>query len=470
MKTSYFLLFLAVSGCSGDVRAGAPAYGKALIENVPHVRQKPDFCGEACAEMYLRKLGVNADQDYVFDQSGLDPIHGRGCYTGELKRALERIGFKVGSVWSKVRASGIEEEMEREWSALHGDLVRGIPSIVCTRYDGRPGTTEHFRLVLGYDPASDEVIYHEPAEEGGAYRRMERKRFLELWPLKYSEKTRTVIRLRLEPGRIQVGNPHQGFTGADYAQHIRALKKKVPPGFTLVLERPFVVVGDGAPSGVRRCALRTVRWAVDLLKKEYFQGDPGEIIDIWLFRGDASYRKHTREIFGDNPSTPFGYYSETHNALVMNIETGGGTLVHEIVHPFLRANFPECPAWFNEGLASLYEQSSERGGRIRGLTNWRLKGLQEAIRGKKTVPLQQLLSTSTSQFYGGSSGLHYAQARYLCYYLQEKGILRKFYRRFRSDRRRDPTGLISLRNVLGEKDLEAFQRRWESHIQKLTFP
>ena len=25
--------------------------------------------------------------------------------------------------------------------------------------------------------------------------------------------------------------------------------------------------------------------------------------------------------------------------------TGGGTLVHEIVHPFLRANFPECPAW-----------------------------------------------------------------------------------------------------------------------------
>jgi len=28
-------------------------------------------------------------------------------------------------------------------------------------------------------------------------------------------------------------------------------------------------------------------------------------------------------------------------------------LVHEIVHPFMRANFPECPAWFNEGLASL---------------------------------------------------------------------------------------------------------------------
>ena len=46
----------------------------------------------------------------------------------------------------------------------------------------------------------------------------------------------------------------------------------------------------------------------------------------------------------------------------MNIATGGGTLVHEIVHPFVEANFPGCPTWFNEGLGSLYEQSAERKG------------------------------------------------------------------------------------------------------------
>ena len=42
----------------------------------------------------------------------------------------------------------------------------------------------------------------------------------------------------------------------------------------------------------------------------------------------------------------------------MNIATGGGTLVHEIVHPFMAANFEQCPSWFNEGLGSLYEQSA----------------------------------------------------------------------------------------------------------------
>jgi len=51
--------------------------------------------------------------------------------------------------------------------------------------------------------------------------------------------------------------------------------------------------------------------------------------------------------------------------------------VHEIVHPFMAANFPDCPAWFNEGLASLYEQSSERDGKIIGLTNWRLAVCRE---------------------------------------------------------------------------------------------
>src|SRR5262245_51202132 len=63
-------------------------YRSVLIEGVPHVKQKPDFCGEACAEMYLAKLGKAMDQDYVFDQAGVDPLLGRGCVARELATAL----------------------------------------------------------------------------------------------------------------------------------------------------------------------------------------------------------------------------------------------------------------------------------------------------------------------------------------------------------------------------------------------
>jgi hypothetical protein len=75
-------VFAAVSVVS-TMAASAPVraeYAKVLIAGVPHVRQKPDFCGEACAEMWLAKLGRKWTQDQVFNASGLDPALARGCY------------------------------------------------------------------------------------------------------------------------------------------------------------------------------------------------------------------------------------------------------------------------------------------------------------------------------------------------------------------------------------------------------
>lgn len=257
----------------------------------------------------------------------------------------------------------------------------------------------------------------------------------------------------------------------DYDAHLAELRAKVPAkGFTIVRQPPFFVVGDESPAAVRSAAEHTVRWAVDLLKKDYFSNDPADIMDIWLFKDKASYEKHTWEIFGERPATPFGYYSDRHRALIMNIATGGGTLVHEIVHPFMRANFPRCPAWFNEGLASLYEQCGTRDGHIRGLTNWRLAGLQEAIREGACPGFEQLTGTSESAFYGPGSGLRYAQARYLCYYLQEKGLLVKYYHAFVAAHEKDPTGYATLRKVLGEDDMDAFQKRWQAYVLALRFP
>src|SRR5688572_2015553 len=115
--------------------------------------------------------------------------------------------------------------------------------------------------------------------------------------------------------------------------HLEKLQARLPKGFTWAWQPPFVVIGDEAPALVRRRATNTVKWAVDMLKRDYFTRDPPAIIDIWLFKDKASYEKWTRELFQDTPTTPFGYYSPRHEALIMNMSTGGGTLVHEIVHP-----------------------------------------------------------------------------------------------------------------------------------------
>lgn len=285
---------------------------------------------------------------------------------------------------------------------------------------------------------------------------------------KDTPETRT--RSEVRASRNATPTPSTSFTAADYARHVAGLKKKLPAsGFTVVVQAPFVVIGDEAPEVVRRRAENTVKWAVDKLKASFFQKDPTEILDIWLFKDKTSYEKHCRAIFHREPDTPYGFFSDKDRALVMNIATGGGTLVHEIVHPFVAANFPNCPAWFNEGLGSLYEQSGEENGRIHGYTNWRLPGLQSAI-GKKRVPsIAKLCATTDRQFYEEDKGTNYAQARYLCYYLQQQGLLEEYYRRFRSNCAKDPTGYQTLQDILGQPDMDAFQKQWEAFVLKLRF-
>ncbi|MBN1916776.1 MAG: C39 family peptidase [Verrucomicrobia bacterium] len=465
--TALVFLFAPAAG------AASASGGRVVIKDVPHVRQKPDFCGEACVAMALNKLGYQVTQDHVFNLAGVDPALARGCVTRELVAVLKRIGFNPGTVWYRIRPSNAAREVESQWQALVGGLRRGVPAIVCMRTTDDADATEHFRLILGYDAATDEVLYHEPAMDNGAYQRMKREAFLSLWPLKYKPGEWLVVRMDLVVGRINVGTPATGLTAADFAQHVIALKPTVPGGFTLVIQPPFVVLGDEPADTVRKRATKTVKWFADRVRALYFAKDPPAIYDIWLLQDDESYRRFSVELFGIEAPSPFGYCSRGHGALVMNIGTGGGTLCHEMVHAFMASNFPACPAWFNEGLASLYEQCSERRGQIVGLTNWRLEGLQKTIRAGKLPSFRELLGTAAGQPYSLDGGSFYAQGRYLCYYLQEQGLLVKYYHAFVRNAAVDPGGYETLKVALGLKndaEMDAFQKRWEQWVLRLRFP
>jgi len=268
---------------------------------------------------------------------------------------------------------------------------------------------------------------------------------------------------------IFAGSPdNSAFTKEQFDKHIVELKNKLPSSdFSIVVEPPFVVIGDEPADVVKEHAEETIKWAVEKLKQDYFTKDPIDILDVWLFKDAASYEKYARSIFNDKPPTPYGYYSRAHKALIMNISTGGGTLVHEIVHPFIEANFPDCPSWLNEGLGSLYEQCVEQDGHIHGYVNWRLPGLKQAIKAGWVRPFDELTAMDTRTFYADSRGVNYAQSRYLLYYLQEKGLLVKFYRTFLANQKTDPTGYKSLIKVLAIKDVGRFQEDWQKYVMGL---
>ena len=261
-------------------------------------------------------------------------------------------------------------------------------------------------------------------------------------------------------------SPH--LAESDYSRHVEQLKKKLPSAdFTIVVQPPFVVIGDESSDAVKEHSEKTVKWAVDKLKQDYFSNDPKEILDIWLFKDAPSYERNALALFGDKPTTPYGYYSSRHKALIMNISTGGGTLVHEIVHPFIEANFPNCPSWLNEGLGSLYEQSGEVGGHIHGYPNWRLPALQQAIRAGQVQSFRVLMTLDANSFYDDDKGTNYAQSRYLCYYLQQRGLLVRFYREFLAHQKTDRTGYQTLQRILGTRDMTTFKLKWERYVLSL---
>ncbi len=206
----------------------------------------------------------------------------------------------------------------------------------------------------------------------------------------------------------------------------------------------FVVISNLDSSNTERLISKTILPAIQCFYNDYFEKKPDDLTTIFLFKNDATYRYWAKKLFGDDDLSRFGYYKPGSKVMLMNISTGTGTLVHELTHALVRYDFSDIPSWFNEGLGSLYEHCSLNDGIILGYVNWRLPALQDALREGSYTRLSELIKTDEDEFYGQRSEFNYSQARYFCMYMQEKNLLKKFYKLNRDDYTNDKTGKIKI--------------------------
>jgi len=258
----------------------------------------------------------------------------------------------------------------------------------------------------------------------------------------------------------------RALTDRDFAREAMKVKKLLGEDFIVEVERPFVLAGNVSRAEFNRIKNGTVLNCYQAFYRQFFSVRPNDILKVFLFRDDKTYREYARKLFDDEPTTPYGYYKREQKSLVMNIGTGTGTLVHEMVHALIETDFPDVPSWFNEGLGSLFEQCMVTEAGLKGLVNWRLPILQRAIEEKKLVSLRKLVSTTSKKFYGDERGTNYAEARYFCMYMQELGLLEKFYKEFRANFKKDPTGSKTLQRIF-RKNLDDVQRDWLTWVSTL---
>jgi hypothetical protein len=249
---------------------------------------------------------------------------------------------------------------------------------------------------------------------------------------------------------------------------ISELKNLLTSDFIIRTNSYFIIASNLGTEETERIIENTVERSVGCFYNNYFDIKPDEYTTIYLFKDDESYRYWAEYIYGDTDLSRFGYYKPDSKAMLMNISTGTGTLVHEITHALVRYDFQDIPSWFNEGLGSLYERCSLNNKEIIGYVNWRLPILHTAINKNKIPALSTLMKKTTNEFYGKGSDVHYAEARYLCMYLQEKNLLKTFYKKFRDTYESDRTGISQLNETLG-KNINQFEPEFINWVLSLKY-
>lgn len=255
----------------------------------------------------------------------------------------------------------------------------------------------------------------------------------------------------------------------NYESRVNWLKNQLTGDFIVYGHSYFVIASNLSVEETEKVTKTTIDRAVECFYNDYFETKPDEVTTIFLFKNDDTYRYWAKKLYDDDDDlSRYGYYKPDEKTMLMNINTGTGTLVHEMTHALVRYDFPDIPSWFNEGLGSLYERCSLNNKTILGYVNWRLPALQDAIADKTYRQLDKLVKMGWNEFYGDGSDVNYAQARYLCMYLQENGLLKKFYKSFRDTYKDDNTGKTQLEKVTG-KSLAELDADYVSWVKTLKY-
>ncbi len=227
--------------------------------------------------------------------------------------------------------------------------------------------------------------------------------------------------------------------------------------FVLVAADPAVSL-DGAASLARQ--------ALAAYLHDRFARSPDRAVSVLLFNG-ASYGAYCRKELGGACDEDLGAYSVLESEILVNAGPGLGTLIHEMVHPIVQHDFPFAPQWLNEGLASLFEAPVfPSPGEIHGAPNWRMPILARALEspGEPSRPhLDALFGMSDREFVSRDRSLHYAMARGLCEWLDERGELWPFYHAWRDGFQRDPDGRLAFQSVEHRTPAEA-SRAWAQWV------
>ena len=271
--------------------------------------------------------------------------------------------------------------------------------------------------------------------------------------------------IRSEKGYLELLARRDKILAAYTGKVVAEYQKKLGGDYTVTHDDAanVVIISDTDAQTVSQ--LTQVLQAVSTrLWKSLFKHKPTSELLVIVPKNVADY---FQKLGGKKTSA--GFYNPGARTLTVNLATGMGTVVHEFTHGLHYADQEalgqQHPQWIVEGLGALYEQSGMGDGQMTGAINWRLPILKKAIADKKTFPLKDFLAKS-NEYFAKDVSVAYAMTRYVCYFLQEKKLLLRFYEKYCVQYDQDKSGVHTLEEVYG-KPVDEFEKDWLEFVGTL---
>jgi hypothetical protein len=240
--------------------------------------------------------------------------------------------------------------------------------------------------------------------------------------------------------------------GYNYQEVIDKYSSRIPENFSITKFKQFVIFSGLDPKVTYSVIDNDIRTTIDAMTNSYVEKIPDSVTAFFLFKDHDSYKDFTlnNTNIEEKDLSQYGYFKISLNIIAIRYVDWKGSPRHEVTHRFTRSDFPGMPSWLDEGLAALNEKSVYKDGKLIGEFSLRILAIRRAIKEDRYTGLENLMKTDDNEFYDKYSPFYYAQSRFLLMYLQEKGLLEKYYKSVRDTFKQDKTGISQLEKILGK--------------------
>ena len=238
---------------------------------------------------------------------------------------------------------------------------------------------------------------------------------------------------------------------------IQAIEQALP-GYRALAQDGFVIAGTDSPETLQRHYQRGVVDFYNVFRSRYFPEPPQNHLVLLLADDPYPLVQAARRLYPNyefHLDAPFvGYFIPIDNLIIATIGGGYGTLLHEMMHAMIASDFPGCPGWLEEGMATLYERSAWEASQLEPLPNWRMHFVENS-RFRSLAELDTLVQHPKLE------NDELAYVRLLMLFLHEHGRLADFYNQAKirgSD--------FSLAAVLADFGAPFTEKNWQDFVQQ----